>query len=92
MLTINEYFSGNVKSIGFENQGKNSIGVMDKGEYTFGTVQPEKMTVIKGELLVRLPNTTEWQSFKTGESFEVLGNSSFDLQVTEQTAYLCEYL
>ena len=92
MLAINEYFDGNVKSIGFENQGKVSIGVMNVGEYTFGTGAAENMTVIKGELIVRLPDSETWQSFKTGETFHVKGNASFDLQVKETTAYLCEYL
>lgn len=92
MLEVNKYFDGKVKSIGFENHGKMSVGVMDIGEYTFGTQAAEKMTVVKGALIVRLPNNTDWQTFTSGQSFHVDANASFDLKVKEATAYLCEYL
>ena len=48
MLQSNEYFDGKVKSIGFTSSstGSASVGVMAEGEYTFGTAQPEEMTVI----------------------------------------------
>ena len=32
-----------------------------------------------------------WVTFKAGEEFPVPGNSSFKLQVAEDTAYLCEF-
>lgn len=56
MLQSNEYFSGKVKSIGFTSSstGRASVGVMVEGEYTFGTAQPEEMTVISGALHVLL--------------------------------------
>lgn len=48
MLKVNEYFDGNVKSIGFEQNGEQStVGVMAAGEYLFNTGAPERMTVIK---------------------------------------------
>jgi len=38
MLAVNEYFGGTVKSIGLDNsEGKSTIGVMEAGEYEFGT-------------------------------------------------------
>ena len=38
MLSVNEYFEGKVKSIGFNNaEGKVTAGVMEIGEYEFGT-------------------------------------------------------
>ena len=48
MLQSNEYFDGKVKSIGFTSSstGRASVGVMAEGEYTFGTAQPEEMTVV----------------------------------------------
>lgn len=93
MIKENAYFDGNVKSLGFTQQdGDSSVGVMAAGEYTFGTAAPERMTVIKGALTVKLPNTQEWITYQAGESFNVIGDSSFDLQVAVNTAYLCEYL
>ncbi|EKN3316367.1 DUF1255 family protein, partial [Yersinia enterocolitica] len=46
MLKFNEYFTGKVKSIGFDSDsiGQASVGVMEKGEYTFSTAKPEEMT------------------------------------------------
>ncbi len=89
----NSYFAGSVKSLGFSQQGQDmSVGVMLEGEYTFGTQAPERMTVVKGELVVKLADTVDWVTYSSGESFDVEGNSSFDLQVKEATAYLCEYL
>ena len=91
-LQHNTYFDGTVQSIGFERDaGRASVGVMAVGEYHFGTDAPERMTVVDGELVVRLPEQ-DWQTVPAGESFEVPGSSGFDLQVTVPTAYLCEYL
>ncbi|WP_111742052.1 pyrimidine/purine nucleoside phosphorylase [Leminorella richardii] len=94
MLSVNEYFAGKVKSIGFENGslGRSSVGVMEAGEYNFSTAQPEEMTVIAGSLNVMLPGATEWVVFGVGDSFLVPGKSEFTVQVCESTAYLCRYL
>ncbi len=92
MLSVNEYFEGNVKSIGFDNnQGQLTVGVMNAGDYTFGTSQHETMTVVSGALTVKLPGSDEWITFAAGERFEVDTNQSFDLKVAEPTAYLCQY-
>ncbi|MEC5317954.1 pyrimidine/purine nucleoside phosphorylase [Brenneria populi subsp. brevivirga] len=94
MLNVNEYFAGKVKSIGFESDsiGRASVGVMEAGEYTFGTGQPEEMTVISGALKVLLPGEADWRLFTPGESFSVPGQSEFNLEVAETTSYLCKYL
>ena len=92
MLKINEYFDGKVKSIGFEDaKGPVSAGVMETGEYTFSTGAKETMLAVSGALTVRLPDSDEWVTFKTGSSFDVPGNASFDLKAPEPTAYLCRY-
>jgi uncharacterized protein YaiE (UPF0345 family) len=91
-LQHNTYFDGGVQSIGFAHEGdRSSVGVMDVGEYHFGTDAPERMTVVHGELVVQLPGA-DWQTFPAGTSFEVPGSSGFDLRVAVPTAYLCEYL
>lgn len=92
MLTVNEYFEGNVKSIAFDGGDlPASVGVMAPGEYTFATSQKEYMTVISGELIVKLPQTEEWKSHLSGETFIVEANQSFDLKVPGESAYLCKY-
>ncbi len=93
MLNVNEYFDGQVKSIGFvDGQGKATVGVMAAGEYTFNTGAPEVMVVVRGALTVLLPGQDEWVTFAGGQEFNVPGNSAFQLQVAEDTAYLCEFL
>lgn len=91
-LDVNEYFDGNVKSIGFQTETlRATIGVMAPGEYEFGTTQNETMTVVSGALIVRLPGSDEWVRFNTGSSFEVAADQKFQLQVAVNTAYLCTY-
>lgn len=92
MLNVNEYFDGGVKSIGFQGSGlASSVGVMAPGEYEFGTSQHETMTVISGELVVKLPGEETFTPYPAGSSFEVAANQSFNLQVASATAYLCTY-
>ncbi|OAJ95008.1 pyrimidine/purine nucleoside phosphorylase [Vibrio bivalvicida] len=93
MIKANSYFEGQVQSLGFTQQdGDASVGVMAPGEYTFGTAAPERMTVVKGALTVKQAGELDWITFSAGQSFNVKGDSSFDLRVEESTAYLCEYL
>lgn len=94
MLNVNEYFAGKVKSVGFDSGsiGRASVGVMEAGEYTFSTAQPEEMTVVSGALKVLIPGSPDWQVFMPGETFFVPGQSEFNLQVAEATSYLCRYL
>lgn len=92
MLTVNQYFDGKVASIALQQaDGPATVGVMLPGDYSFGTQQAEIMHVISGELIVRLPNQDEWQTFASGSHFNVPANSRFDLKVSVDTAYLCQY-
>ncbi|MET0124476.1 pyrimidine/purine nucleoside phosphorylase [Pseudomonas caspiana] len=92
MFKVNEYFDGTVKSIAFtQPEGQATIGVMAAGEYEFGTAQREIMHVISGSLSVKLPDSTDWETFETGSLFNVPANSKFQLKVAVDTAYLCEY-
>ncbi len=92
MLNVNEYFDGKVKSIGFENhEGRVTAGVMTPGEYEFGTREDERMKVVSGELLVKLPSSESYQSFPSGSEFKVAAGQRFQLQVEQPSAYLCFY-
>ena len=92
MLETNEYFDGNVKSIGFKTATlPATVGVMEMGEYEFGTSQKETMTVVSGALTVMLPGATEWKTYKQNDHFIVDANEKFQLKVEIQTAYLCTY-
>jgi len=92
MLDVNEYFEGNVKSIGFQTETlRATVGVMAPGQYEFGTSQKETVTVVSGALTVQLPGSGEWVRFDAGSSFVVEANRKFQLRVAVDTAYLCTY-
>lgn len=92
MFSVNEYFDGNVKSLGFENKkGKVTIGVMAKGEYEFGTSSIEYMTVTSGKMKVLLAGETDWKIYNEYETFIVAKDSSFKVVVEDQTSYKCVY-
>jgi uncharacterized protein YaiE (UPF0345 family) len=92
MLKANEYFEGKVKSIAFNNEeGNATVGVMDIGDYEFGTSTEEVMCVVSGALTVKLPGTENWETYEKGELFIVPANQKFQLRVEEQTAHVCFY-
>ena len=66
MLTVNEYFQGNVKSIGLAvDGGKATIGVsVAPGEYEFGTSTVEIMKITAGTLSVKLPGASGLEGFR----------------------------
>lgn len=92
MLKVNEYFDGKVKSIALDNaEGTSTVGVMDIGEYEFGTSTVEYMTVVSGALKVLLPGEADWHVYAKGETFIVPKDAKFQLVVSEITAYHCLY-
>lgn len=92
MISVNEYFDGNVKSIAFQgDELASTVGVMAPGAYEFSTSQNEVMTVISGALTVKLPGVEDWRTFAAGASFEVAAQQSFQIKVERDTAYLCTY-
>lgn len=92
MFKTNEYFDGKVKSIAFTSgEGAATVGVMAAGEYTFGTDSIEVMTVVSGNMDIKLPGSDEWKTFQAGESFEVEKGVKFGVRVTVETSYLCLY-
>ena len=92
-LKVNEYFEGTVKSVSFQGEKyASTVGVMAPGEYEFGTGKPEIMTVVSGELTVKLPGSDEWKNYPAGSKFDVAGDSKFQLKVATDTAYLCQFV
>jgi len=93
MLKVNEYFGGTVKSIALENaEGLATIGVMEEGEYEFGTGTIEHMTITSGILDVMLPGETVWTTYLKGETFIVAKDVKFKVKANGQVAYYCLYV
>ena len=92
MFDVNEYFDGKVKSLAFKaGEDKATIGVMAVGDYEFGTNCIEHMTLISGEMSVKLPDEDNWRDIAINETFIVQANVSFLVKIGCDTAYLCLY-
>jgi len=92
MLKVNEYFGGSVKSIAVENEeGVATVGVMEAGEYEFGTATVEIMTITGGTLDVMLPGESQWKKYSKGEIFEVEKDVKFKVKAAASVAYHCQY-
>lgn len=93
MLKVNEYFDGKVKSIALENaEGIATVGVMESGEYEFGTATIEHMTISSGVLDVLLPGESQWTTYQKGETFTVAKDVRFEVKANGQVAYYCLYI
>ena len=90
----NIYFNGNVTSRTFidSDGSKKSLGIMMVGEYVFSTAEAELMQIIEGEVEVRLKGEDSWKTYKSGSSFSVSSNSSFDIKVKTISDYCCSYI
>lgn len=92
MFKVNEYFDGKVKSLAYSVDGKAAtLGVMAKGEYEFGTGSIEHMTLISGQMSVKLPGETDWRDIAINETFTVEANVKFQVRLAEDSGYLCLY-
>lgn len=72
---------------------KKTLGIMMPGSYTFGTAEAEHMEILEGRVEVELAgSSSNLETYKTGEYFEVPANSSFDIKVLVPTDYCCTYI
>lgn len=49
------------------------------------------MEINGGSCNVRLKGEEGWKTYATGTSFNVPGNSSFEIEVTETLDYVCHF-
>ena len=64
---------------------------MAAGEYEFGTSTVEIMSVVSGDMDIKMPGSDGWQTINQGDSFEVAKDSKFGVRIAGQCAYLCLY-
>ena len=67
------------------------MGVILPATLTFSTGAPERMDLVEGECRVRPAGSDAWTAFAAGQSFEVPGNSSFDIEVVKTLHYVCHF-
>lgn len=85
----NSYFGGGVQSLAFTHSaGDATVGVMDPGEYEFGTAAPERMQIVAGEIEYKLPDG-DWKSVTGPGEFHVGANTKFLVRMKRQVAYVC---
>ena len=89
----NIYFDGKCVShnVVFADGSKKSVGVIFPSSLVFNTGAPEIMELNAGKCRIRLKGESEWTSYEGGQSFNVPGNSSFDIRVTEAYHYICHF-
>ena len=91
-MKVNHYFDDQVLSVSFDNSnGSSSVGVMETGNYDFSTSHNERIVVISGALAVQRQDDPEPQLYSDGDEFHIPSGQNFNVEVTEPTAYLCEY-
>lgn len=90
----NVYFDGKVSSrtIEFGDGSTKTLGLMLPGEYTFSTARPELMEITSGQVAYCLAGDSNWKTVGGGQSFNVPGESSFQIRVEEVTDYVCSFL
>lgn len=90
----NVYFDGKVTSrtITFTDGSFKTLGIMQAGDYTFGTKEAELMEITAGECEILLAGSDEWQSISGGQSFNVDADSSFEIKAKTIIDYCCTYL
>ncbi len=90
----NVYFDGKVTSraIEFSNGETKTLGIMQPGDYEFGTETAELMEITRGSLMLQLAGEATWTPIQSGESFNVPAKSRFKVVVEEVTDYVCSYL
>lgn len=89
----NVYFDGKCVShtVQFADGSKKTVGVILPSSLTFNTGAPEIMEGVGGACRVRLKGESEWTTCAAGQSFEVPGNSSFEIACDEPYHYVCHF-
>ena len=90
----NVYFDGKVVShTVYTKDGKRkTLGLFLPGSYEFGTGDAEIMEIIDGECEVLLPGSAEYIKVKTGENFDLPGNSKYCFRCYVPVQYVCSYI
>ncbi len=93
----NVYFDGKCVShtVLFADGSRKTIGVILPSSLTFNTGAPETMEGVGGSCRVRLQGDDgqpgAWTSYGAGQSFDVPGNSSFEIACDEPYHYVCHF-
>ncbi|WP_432719778.1 pyrimidine/purine nucleoside phosphorylase [Jeongeupia wiesaeckerbachi] len=89
----NVYFDGKCVShtVILADGTRKSVGVILPAKLVFNTGAPEIMELIDGSCTVKLAGESEARAYKGGESFNVPGDSSFEIDVSDTVHYVCHF-
>lgn len=89
----NVYHDGKVtsRSVVTADGEMKTLGVMLPGTYRFSTGAPEVMELLQGRCRVKLADEQAWTDYEAGQSFNVPGNSSFEIEVEDLLDYICHF-
>ena len=89
----NVYFDGKCvsHSVTLADGTKKSVGVILPATLTFNTGAPEIMECVAGACEYKLAGSNEWVKSSAGQKFNVPGNSSFEIRVSEAYHYVCHF-
>ncbi|EIJ36410.1 pyrimidine/purine nucleoside phosphorylase [Thiothrix nivea] len=91
--TANVYFDGKCVShtVTLADGTRKSVGVILPSTLTFNTGAPEIMELLQGRCKVRMAGSDAWAEYAGGQSFNVAGHSSFDIETLEDLHYVCHF-
>jgi len=89
----NVYFDGKCVShtVILADGTRKTVGVILPSTLTFTTGAPEVMEGVGGSCRVRLKGENEWKAWAAGQSFQVPGDSSFEIACDEPYHYVCHF-
>ena len=89
----NVYFDGLCVSHTVESADgtRKSVGVILPSTLVFTTAAPETMEVTSGRARVRVAGQDDWTEYGAGQSWDVPGDSSFEIEVLETLDYVCHF-
>ncbi len=92
MFQLRKYHGDRVQSLTYEAKDKTfSVGILASGEYEFGAIKKEIITVTSGSIDVWVEGSNGWKTYNANETFEVGEHKNFKMKVDKVSSYLCYY-
>lgn len=78
-------------SVLFPDGTRKTLGVMFPSRLTFDVGAPEKIEINAGTCRVKVGDANEWKTYGAGESFNVPGNTRFEIEILDLLDYVCHF-
>lgn len=93
LTQANVYFDGKCVShtVLLADGSRKSVGVILPSSLVFNTGAPEIMELVAGQCRIRLKSDSDWTTYNGGQSFNVPGDSSFEIDTLETLHYVCHF-